>query len=240
MTEALQIMEYLPYSFKTPSEQEYIQFLLETFESNYNNRKYQFAFLAYHMLTMSFIYFNIWQIKQIEPSDFQKAMIGFSKDHERQLLNATSPFTFWLINESTVMRFFKLIGCDNEKVGNYARLVKDRNDTAHTNGNIYYSTQEALNRKIAEILRVVEEIETHSQSIIEKCYHNFLIESHDPDEREYVDETDQIREILIHKHYLSQKDLEICHNFALTTLANHAEIENISILHETLRAFTLM
>ena len=186
MTEALQIMEYLPHSFKTPSEQEYIQFLLETFESNYNNQKYQFAFLAYHMLTMSFIYFNIWQIKKIEPSDFQKAMIGFSKDHERQLLNATSPFTFWLINESTVMRFFKLIGCDNEKVGNYARLVKDRNDTAHTNGNIYYSTQEALNRKIAEILRVVAEIETHSQSIIEKCYHKFLIESHDPDEREYA------------------------------------------------------
>ena len=25
--------------------------------------KYQFAFLAYHMLTMSFVYFNIWQIK---------------------------------------------------------------------------------------------------------------------------------------------------------------------------------
>ena len=186
MTEALQIMEYLPHSFKTPSEQEYIQFLLETFESNYNNQKYQFAFLAYHMLTMSFIYFNIWQIKKIEPSDFQKAMIGFSKDHENKLLNATSPFTFGLINESTVMRFFKLIGCDNEKVGNYARLVKDRNDTAHTNGNIYYSTQEALNRKIAEILRVVAEIETHSQSIIEKCYHKFLIESHDPDEREYA------------------------------------------------------
>lgn len=239
MDEAFRIMEYLPLSFKTQSEQEYIQFLWETFDLNYNNQKYQFAFLAYHMLTMSFIYFNIWQIKKIEPSDFQKAMIGFSKDHERQLLNATSPFTFWLINESTVMRFFKLIGCDNEKVGNYARLVKDRNDTAHTNGNIYYSTQEALNRKIAEILRVVAEIETHSQSIIEKCYHKFLIESHDPDEREYVDETDQIREILIHNHYLSPKDLEICHNFALTTLANHAEIENIRILHETVRAFTL-
>ena len=186
MDEALRIMEYLPLSFKTQSEQEYIQFLWETFESNYNNRKYQFAFLAYHMLTMSFIYFKIWQIKQIEPSDFQKAMIGFSKDNEKELLNATSPFTFGLINESTVMRFFKLIGCDNEKVGNYARLVKDRNDTAHTNGNIYYSTQEALDRKIAEILRVVAEIETHSQSIIEKCYHNFLIESHDPDEREYA------------------------------------------------------
>jgi hypothetical protein len=37
----------------------------------------KFAFLAYHMLTMSFVYFNIWQIKQNEPRDFEKGLIGF-------------------------------------------------------------------------------------------------------------------------------------------------------------------
>ena len=37
--------------------------LWDAFEMNYTNGKYQFAFLAYHMLTMSFVYFNIWQIK---------------------------------------------------------------------------------------------------------------------------------------------------------------------------------
>ncbi len=174
MDEALQIMDYLPLSFKTESEQEYIQFLWEAFESNYNNQKYQFAFFAYHMLTMSFIYFNIWQIKQTEPSDFEKAMIGFTKDQEKVLLSATSPFTLWQINESSVMRFLKLIGCDNEKVGNYAGLVKERNNTAHTNGIISFSTQTALDRKICEILRLVNEIQAHSKSIIEKCYHNFF------------------------------------------------------------------
>ena len=48
---------------KTRSEQEYIEFLWDAFESNYTHGKYQFAFLAYHMLTMSFVYFNIWQIR---------------------------------------------------------------------------------------------------------------------------------------------------------------------------------
>lgn len=30
------------------------------------------------MLTMSFVYFNIWQIKQYRKDDFEKATIGFS------------------------------------------------------------------------------------------------------------------------------------------------------------------
>ena len=43
MEGAAELTNYLPLSFKTRSEQDYI------------------AFLAYHMLTMSFVYFNIWQ-----------------------------------------------------------------------------------------------------------------------------------------------------------------------------------
>ena len=42
------------------------------------------------------------------------------------------------------MRFLKLIACDNSKIGTYAKLVDDRNESAHPNGNIYFSTQAAL------------------------------------------------------------------------------------------------
>src|ERR1019366_1170772 len=58
MEEAAELANYLPLSFKTPKEQEYIEFLWDAFETNYKHGKYQFAFLAYHMLTMSFVYFN--------------------------------------------------------------------------------------------------------------------------------------------------------------------------------------
>ena len=34
------------------------------------------------MLTMSFVYFNIWQIKQTEFKDFAMGLIGFGKDRE--------------------------------------------------------------------------------------------------------------------------------------------------------------
>lgn len=188
------------------------------------------------MLTMSFVYFNIWQIKQTAPDDFAKAMIGFNKDLEKELMTATSPFTFWRVNESSVMRFLKLIGCDNGKVGSYAALVKERNDTAHTNGNIFFSTQAALDTKIREILRVVDEIQTHSVPTIQRCYARFLEESNTPDDREYSDDADQIREVLIHAHYLSQKDIEICVAFDIESrFGAHINFSAIRSLHQTVR-----
>ena len=79
MEEAFELNNYLPLSFKSPKEQEYIDFLWDAFDTNYSHDKYQFAFLAYHMLTMSFVYFNIWQIRQARPEDFEKGLIGFAE-----------------------------------------------------------------------------------------------------------------------------------------------------------------
>ena len=236
MEEAAELSNYLPLSFKSPKEQEYIAFLWDAFETNYIHGKYQFAFLAYHMLTMSFVYFNIWQIKQTEPANFAMGLIGFGKEVEKNMLEATSPFVFSTVNERTILRLLKLIACDNAKIGTYAKLVDDRNETAHPNGNIFFSTQAALDTKITEILRVVDEIQTHSKPVIEHCYREFLIENHDPDERAYPDPADQIREILIHENYLSQKDIEICLGFDIESVATRPEQASMRGLHEVLRA----
>ena len=234
MEEAWQILNYLPRSFKTEKEQEYINFLWESFTSNYDNEKYQFAFLAFHMLFMSFVYFIVWQIKHNQPQDFNKAVIGFSKDVEKGLLGASSPFTFSEVNESAIFRFLKLIGCDNNKIGNYTKLVKDRNDIAHSNGNIFYSATETIDEKITQTLKLIEEIQQQSKPVIESCYQTFLKENHDPEAWEYSESNDQIREILIHKNYLSQKDIEICLNYTITNLETADNYENIKELHQEL------
>lgn len=234
MEEVAELANYLPLSFKTPKEQEYIEFLWDAFEANYTHGKYQFAFLAYHMLTMSFVYFNIWQIKQNRPEDFGKGLIGFGKDIEKSLLEATSPFVFSTVNERSILRFLKLIACDNGKIGTYAKLVDDRNQSAHPNGNIFYSTEAALEIKITEILRVVAEIQTHSKPVIERCYSEFLLQNHDTDEREYPDAADQIREVLIHGNYLSQKDIEICMAFDIQLLEENTNFVGIEDLHRSL------
>ena len=236
MEEAAELGNYLPLSFKTRSEQEYLAFLWDAFESNYTHGNHQFAFLAYHMLTMSFVFFNIWQIRQSWPADFEKGLIGFGRDIEKNLLEASSPFAFSIVNERTILRFLKLIACDNGKIGTYAKLVDDRNETVHPNGNIFFSTQAALDAKITEILRVVDEIQGHSRPVIDHCYREFLLQNHDPEEREYPDPADQIREILIHGNYLSHKDVAICFSFDLTGIADRPEIGNIRTLHEVLKS----
>ena len=187
------------------------------------------------MFTMSFVYFNIWQVKQTEPKEFAMGLIGLPRD-EKTLLEASSPFAFSIVPERTMLRFLKLIGCDNSKIGTYAKLVDDRNDTAHPNGNIFFSTQAALDTKLSEILRVVDEIQTHSKQVIDHCYCDFLLQNHDPEEREYPDAADQIREVLIHGNYLSQKDIEICLGFDPETLAENAGIASIRELHDALVA----
>lgn len=234
MDEALTLGDYLPLSFKSASEQAYVAFLWDAFQSNYENGKYQFAFLAFHMLTMSFVYCNVWQIKNVLADDYGKAMVGFSKDVEKELMEATTPFTFSRVNESNIFRFLKLIGCDNGRIGQYTRLVKDRNEIAHPNGNIFYEASETLDRKISETLRLVEEIERQSAPLIIRCYESFLLESHDPETRPYIDDEDQIREALIHQNYLSQKDIEICKGFDIDCLNSDPHFETMHSLHELL------
>ena len=235
MEEASELANYLPLSFKTRSEQDYIAFLWDAFETNCTHGKYQFAFLAYHMLTMSFVYFNIWQIRQARLEDFKKGLIGFGKDIEKNLLEANSPFVFSTVNERSILRLLKLIDCDNGKIGTYAKLVDDRNESAHPNGHIFFSTQVALDAKITEILRVVDEIQTHSRPVVEHCYREFLLQSHDPEEREYPDAADQLREVLIHENYLSRKDIDICLGFDLASLAQQPGFANMRTLHEALK-----
>jgi hypothetical protein len=234
MGSAPELTNYLPLSFKKESEREYIKYLWEAFELSYQNGKYQFAFLAYHMLTMSFVYFKIWQIRQNEPLDFEKALIGFSKDTEKDLLGASSPFDFSIVNERSILRLLKLIACDDGMIGRYTKLVDDRNDTAHPNGHIFYSEPNAIGYKITEILRAVEEIQTLSKPVIEHCYRNFLLTYHDTEERAYRDTTDLVRGALIHQNYLSHKDIEICLGFNISGLSTFTHYGKIAQLHDAL------
>jgi hypothetical protein len=235
MEEALRIFDYLPVSFKNPSEKEYVDFLWDAFVTNYEAGKYLFAFLSYHMLFMCFVYFEIWQIKENCPDDFNKAMVGFNKDIEKDLVNATTPFALWQVNESSVFRFLKLIGMDNSDIGRFTKVVKDRNETAHSNGNIFYKNKESLDDKIDEMLSCVETIQSKSIPIIEKAYRKFLLESSNPEEREFYDNESQIKEIFVHSNYLSLADIRIAQDWDVSMLSAESNFSEIQSLSETLK-----
>ena len=95
MDEALELNEYLPVSFAAAIEANYLQFLWDAFQSNYESEKYEFASFAFHLLYMSYVSFSIWQIRLARPQDFKNALIGFQSNDENKLLEASSPFRFY-------------------------------------------------------------------------------------------------------------------------------------------------
>ena len=230
MEEAYQILNYLPIRFKNLNEQEYIEFLWDSFQSNYQNEKYQFAFMAYHMLFMSFVYFNVWQIKQIHEEDYNKITLGFNLCFE----DATSPFTFSQEQERRIFTLFRFLGLEKEKIGQYKKIVDLRNEIAHSNGNIFFRFQETIDEKIADILRFAEEIQAFSKKAIQYCYKKFLIESQNEDERQYYEIGEQIKEVLVHTHYLSLEDLKFCFEFDITQLKTEQHFSEIEKIHEEL------
>ena len=161
MDEALELGSYLPVSYKTRSEEEYVSFLWEAFQSNYEGEKYEFASLAFHLLYMSFVSFSIWQIKLVREQDFRNALVGFELASESKLLDADTPFKFYdRMKESQIFRFLKLIGCTNDHVGEFAKFVKRRNKIAHPSGTVFFNDRISIDKEISEMMREVGQYPT--------------------------------------------------------------------------------
>lgn len=211
MEDALELNRYLPNSFGIESELSYTQFLWKAFTDNYAEERYEFSSLAFHLLYMSFVSFSVWQIRQARSADFKNALIGFQAEAENKLLEASSPFQFYdRLKESQIFRFLKIIGCGNDEVGEFAKFVRRRNKIAHPSGSVFFNDRASFDAEVGLIMTEVINIQNHMSPIILDIYEGFLAESYDEEEREYTDPTDQIRVVLIHSHYLSQKDIEIC------------------------------
>ena len=208
MDAALEIHEYLPLAYPSAGEGEYIRFVWEAFESNYVAGKYQFAMLAFHMLYMSYVYFSVWQIKQAKPEAFTHAVLFQQK--EKELLTASSPFTFSEVNERSIFKFLRLAGCENQHIGKFQKLVDQRNEIAHPNGNIFFSDQATADQRIEEVMQQIRGIQTQMPSVLHACLLQFLHDSANPDEREIADSEVHVEINFLHKHYLSRKDIEAC------------------------------
>lgn len=203
------ILSYLPSYYYNEEEQEYLAFLWDTFACNYENRKFQFAFIAYHMLFMMFVYFTIWKLKEVKKECFQKALIGFGKDIEHKFLTAVTPFSFSELKEKEILRFFKLLGFDNGKIGQWAKIVEQRNNVAHSNGHIFFSSQDQLDDQISQILGCIEEVQKNMEPIFIGIFTNVL--------KDEEDSFQHFQDRLLRKNYFSQQDMSTCSDFDFDT-----------------------
>lgn len=115
------------------------------------------------------------------------------------------------------------------------RYLKRRNKIAHPSGTVFFNDQVSIDTEITQMMREVTNIKQHMSPIIQEVYHRFLVESSEIDEREYADPNQEIEVSLIHRNYISQKDIEICFACDLTSLKAHANFQSIAALHQSLR-----
>jgi len=233
--DAQRIFDYLPVEYKTQIESGYVDFLWDAFTTTYENQKYQFAYIAYHMLFMCFVYFQLTKIYLNIPEDIKKVLIFTGKaqsavdNYEQKLKEAEAkkqtashfdPFSLSGENERTIVGLFVSIGCDRNTIKRLRDLVDERNSVAHSNGNINFSVQSSLDEKIDEIIDCIDHIHQNTLSTIIDCVKRFLVESSNPEENEYSLAEDQVREIFIRKNYLSTLDLIQARNFPIEELEN--------------------
>jgi len=243
MEEAQRIFDYLPVN---PPDEEYIRFLWDAFESNYSNEKYQFSFIAFHMLFMCFVYYQIAKIYKIDPDTCKNLMVftGKVQDHIEDYENKTlqgkdvtlAPLQkFSLENERTIMGLFLAIQCDREEIRQFKTIVDSRNKIAHSNGNIFYKTSLAVDTQISDIVSCIEKIQFKSKSIIDNFFKNFLLSSQDINDREFPDDESQISEIFISRNYISLADIEIAKLMDISTFSNEPGFVNIQTLTNNLK-----
>lgn len=235
MDEAQNLGPFLPKSLANANEQAYLDFLWSAFRTNYDAERYEFASLAFHLLYMSFVSFSIWQIRLARPDPFRMAMVGFRSDDEGRLMDCATPFKFYdKLKEAQIFRFLKLVGCNNEQIGEFAKFVKRRNRIAHPSGTVFFNDHMTIDAEIAEMMREVRNIEAHMQPIILELYQRFLLDSADPEEREYANPADEITANFIHANYISAADIGFCRAFDIETLNDKPGFEEMQVLHAAL------
>ena len=69
--------------------------------------------------------------------------------------------------------------------------------------------------------------------IIKNTFKDFLKNNWDTNDREWLDDGDQIREILIRKNYFSKKDIDYCQTFDINLLSKEIKFTKIKKLFKT-------
>jgi hypothetical protein len=76
------------------------------------------------------------------------------------------------------------------------------------------------------MMREVRNIEVHMRTVILEIYKRFLVDSADQEELQYATLDQEIEVNLIHRNYLSRKDLEICLSFNVESLLARISVQS--------------
>lgn len=239
MEDAPVIFEYLPRESRSPDEAKYLEFLWDSFHTNYLNDKYQFAFLAFHMLYMCYVYEVVWKIQTNLREEFNKSLAIYdNQEITKKLLKVTAPIGFGEQKEKFMFRFLKLLGATNDDIGRWSKTVDSRNTAAHPNGVISFSDNVSLDKQISMTIDYVNDIHKTTYPILDRLLHSFLKGSWNIENNSYSSLEEEISQNFIAKHHLSAADVMHLHYFDLTQLSDHEHYTEITVLFQLFKSET--
>ena len=241
--ELYKMLGYLPEEFLDESEEKYIDALMLAAQTSYENGLYQFAYVQYHMLFMTAVYYVLLKVSTLYPDEFEKALFYLLKDRLPEFRKASNTKngklyfgSFAIINESDVFMLLRVIGLDNSLLGELKKLVEERNRYAHANGQLQLTSEElfmeALNTYNSKIQQVA--------NLLRPALTDFYIRTitaadfYDPEIRGYLDPDEQIIQEFIKVYSLSQNELNWLRKIKLSEFDAYDGAEEIKTLHSAL------
>lgn len=154
------IFRFLPLNYSSPVEGEYISFWWDTYTKNVDEKNYHVAFLAFHMLYMTSVYFMLFRISKVYRLPYEHSLFHMANDDEAHYFSINSAFSFSKMNEKGVFRFLKIAGADHTLIGEVSKFIDDRNNAAHAKGAIFFKDDpEAFEERIIEYIKALEKIQ---------------------------------------------------------------------------------
>ena len=240
------IMAYLPELFKDDSEERYLQSLWLAVQTSIENDLYQFAYIQYHMLFMTAVYYVLLKVSFLLPEELDKALYYLLKDRYTDFKKPSNTKSgrlyfgsFAIINESDVFMLLRVIGLDNDLLGKLRKLVEERNQYAHANGQLQLTSDELLIEKIEEYNRLIEQVFNLLKPFLIEFYKKTITQNdfYDPDIRAYLDEDEQIQEGFVRVYSLSRVEINWLRKISTSDFEDCDGYEYIKDLHIALKHY---
>ena len=159
------IRKYLPISSDDPENIEYLEYLKSAYEENIDNKKYQFALLAFHMMFMTNIYKQFWCLKEY---DFAK--VKRFCDRNQQLSEIYSVYDMSILKEKDSIAYtMDSLGFHPNKKSDVQQFVDTRDKCAHASGFIQYNERDVENH-FKKVIEYMEQISIKTKPIVQSMF----------------------------------------------------------------------
>lgn len=240
------IMAYLPEMFKDDSEERYLQSLLLAVQTSIENDLYQFAYIQYHMLFMTAVYYILLKVSVLLPDELNKALYYLLKDRYADFKKPSNTKSgrlyfgsFAIINESDVFMLLRVIGLENDLLGELQKLVVERNQYAHANGQLQLTSDELLMEKIDTYNKRIEQVFDLLKPLLIDLYKDTITQKdvYDPDIRAYIDPDEQMKEEFVRMYSLSRVEINWLRKINTSDFEDCDGYEYIKDLHIALKHY---